>query len=81
MAFNQDFRVKIPTILHLMRLGYTYLSLSNQKWDESTNIFTDVFAINIKRLNPSYQLLTSIELKLVDQSNVRLIDFEYFNNN
>lgn len=52
MAFNEDSPVKIPTILHLMRLDYTYLSLSNQKWDESTNIFTDVFNENIKRLNP-----------------------------
>lgn len=52
MAFNEDSRVKIPTILHLMRLGYTYLSLSNQKWDESTNIFTDIFIENIKRINP-----------------------------
>lgn len=27
MKFNEDSRVKIPTILHLMRLGYEYLSL------------------------------------------------------
>ena len=52
MKFNEDSRVKIPTILHLMRLGYEYLSLNSQKWDESTNIFIDIFNQSIKRLNP-----------------------------
>ena len=52
MQFNEDSRVKIPTILHLVRLGYTYLSLKEQTWDESTNIFTDIFKKSIKRLNP-----------------------------
>lgn len=50
--FNEDSRVKIPTILHLIRLGYSYLSLSGQKWDESTNIFTDIFHSSIKKINP-----------------------------
>ncbi len=50
--FNEDTRVKIPCILHLTRLGYTYLSLKNSKWDESTNIFTDVFEEAIARINP-----------------------------
>jgi hypothetical protein len=27
MAFNENSRVKIPAILHLCRLGYTYLPL------------------------------------------------------
>ena len=53
MQFNEDSRVKIPTILHLMRLGYQYMPLSVAKWDESTNIFTDIFNESIKRLNPS----------------------------
>lgn len=52
MKFNEDSRVKIPAILHLMRLGYEYLSLKNAKWDESTNIFTDVFLESIERINP-----------------------------
>lgn len=52
MKFNEDSRVKIPAILHLMRLGYTYLSLKEQVWDEETNIFTDIFKKNIQRLNP-----------------------------
>jgi type I restriction enzyme R subunit len=52
MAFNENSRVKIPTILHLVRLGFTYLSLKTQAWDETTNIFTDIFNKSIKRLNP-----------------------------
>lgn len=52
MKFNEDSRVKIPTILHLIRLGYSYLPLKKQKWDESTNIFTSILLDSIKRLNP-----------------------------
>ena len=43
MKFNEDSRVKIPSILHLTRLGYQYLSLKGTTWDESTNIFPEIF--------------------------------------
>jgi len=51
--FNEDSRVKIPSILHLMRLGYDYLSLKDPsiQWDESTNIFTDIFKNSIAKIN------------------------------
>lgn len=52
MKHNEDTRVKIPTILHLVRLGYTYLSLKDAKWDDSTNIFTELFKESIQRINP-----------------------------
>ena len=52
MKFNEDSRVKIPTILHLIRLGYKYLSLKENTWDESTNIFTDIFKNSISNINP-----------------------------
>ncbi len=52
MSFNENTRVKIPAILHLCRLGYKYLSLSNLERDESTNIFRDIFAESILRINP-----------------------------
>lgn len=51
MKFNENSRVKIPALLHLNRLGYDYISLSNSKWDEDTNIFTDIFAESILRIN------------------------------
>ena len=55
MTFNEDSRVKIPTILHLMRLGYGYLSLKDPEviWEASTNIFTNIFNQSIRRINPS----------------------------
>ena len=52
MAFNENTRVKIPAILHLCRLGFEYISLSQAKRDESTNIFTDIFIESISRINP-----------------------------
>lgn len=51
MKFNEDSRVKIPSILHLIRLGYDYLSLKDTVRDESTNIFTDIFKQSIIKIN------------------------------
>lgn len=56
MAFNENTRVKIPSILHLCRLGYQYLSLTGAKWDLDTNIFPDIFASSIKSINPDKNL-------------------------
>ncbi|MDP2395340.1 MAG: hypothetical protein Q8M44_00030 [bacterium] len=56
MAHNEDTRVKIPTILHLTRLGYKYLSLKDIKWDINTNIFTDIFYDSIIKINPKIKL-------------------------
>ena len=50
--FTENSRVKLPLILHFERLGYKYLSLKDWNWDESTNIFTDIFNESIKRINP-----------------------------
>ncbi len=52
MKFNEDSRVKIPAILHLMRLGYKYLSLKGQRWDLDTNIFPELFTTAISKINP-----------------------------
>ena len=52
MIFNEDSRVKIPTILHFTRLGYKYLSLKGAIWDIETNIFTKVFQESISKINP-----------------------------
>ncbi len=51
MTFNEDSRVKLPAILHLTRLGYKYLSLKNEVWDEETNIFRDIFNEAIAKIN------------------------------
>ena len=55
MKFNEDSRVKIPAILHLMRLGYQYLSLKGQSWDIDTNIFPDLFRTAICKINPGIE--------------------------
>lgn len=49
--FNEDSRVKIPSILHLCRLGYKYLSLKGAKYNSDTNIFTDIFKESIIKIN------------------------------
>lgn len=62
MKFNEDSRVKIPTLLHLVELGYKYLSLKNQKWDHSSNIFREIFNKSIKDIN---QKLTDSEINKI----------------
>ena len=52
IPFNEDSRVKIPAVLHLTRLGYTYLPLCGARWDDATNIFPEIFHASIARLNP-----------------------------
>ena len=49
--FTEDSRVKIPAILHLVRLGYNYLSLKEASRDESSNIFPDIFKKSVTSLN------------------------------
>ena len=100
MAFNEDSRVKIPAILCLTKLGYTYLSLKGSRWDEATNIFLDLFHSSITSINPEAspddtdRLLQEISLllenedlgkafyeRLVQNSGLKLIDFENFDRN
>ena len=70
MIFSEDSRVKIPCILHLVQLGYRYLSLKNAVWDEETNIFPDLLRAAIARINPGIEsddidrLLTDVKLLL-----------------
>jgi type I restriction enzyme R subunit len=52
MLHNEDSRVKIPALVHLTRLGYSYLSLKSAQWDEATNIFTELFRTSIAAINP-----------------------------
>jgi type I restriction enzyme R subunit len=67
MAFNENTRVKIPAILHLCRLGYEYVSISNAKIDGGTNIFTDIFSKSIKGINPEVNLQDSDIKKLLEE--------------
>ncbi|MDY7539170.1 type I restriction endonuclease [Undibacterium sp. 5I1] len=81
MKFNEDTRVKIPTILHLVRLGYRYLSLKDQTWDLDTNIFPELFSQAITRINPGIEsdnvarLLEDVKL-LLDNEDLGRAFFE-----
>jgi type I restriction enzyme R subunit len=55
MKFTEDTRVKIPTILHLTRLGFEYLSLKDRQWDLETNIFPELFKRAIAKINPGLE--------------------------
>lgn len=72
MIFNEDSRVKIPAILHLMRLGYHYIPFAQHNRIESNNIFPDIFTTSICRIND----ITEPEAKrLLDEINLEL-DYE-----
>lgn len=62
MAFNENTRVKIPALLHLTQIGYTYTSIKNANIDSRSNIFIDIFSQAITRLNPNTQFNPSILL-------------------
>lgn len=70
MVFSEDSRVKIPCILHLVRLGYSYLSLKGASWDKQTNIFPALFCSSLARINPAVEaddidrLLAEVKLLL-----------------
>ena len=70
MVFSEDSRVKIPCILHLVRLGYSYLSLKGASWDEQTNIFPALFCSSLASINPGVdtddidRLLVEVKLLL-----------------
>ena len=52
-TFSENTRVQIPAALHLVRLGYTYLSrIDDDAYDHRTNILKEPFAQALKKLNP-----------------------------
>lgn len=69
-TFNEDSRVKIPGILHLMRLGYKYIPAKEQIRHEETNIFESIFLESLSRINSDVseeeilQLLKEITFEL-----------------
>lgn len=52
MTFNEDSRVKIPAIVHLTRLGFTYMPKSGiTNLHADTNIFKDLFKQGLSKIN------------------------------
>jgi hypothetical protein len=70
MIFNEDARVKIPAILHLIRLGYEYLPLRSATWEERADIFPELSLGAVgsttgtsnshKRVNPTVMMQVAI---------------------
>ena len=62
-AFSEDSRVKFPTIMHLVTMGYEYVSLNGVKkygvptveFDPLTNILTKHFTDAFLSLNPDLE--------------------------
>jgi len=73
MAFNENSRVKIPALLHLMKLGYTYIPLREHIRREDTNIFESIFLESLQKINPSAQ---EEELKRVLDEVILELDYE-----
>ncbi len=73
MTFNENSRVKIPSILHLIRLGYTYLSKEDAVWDKATNIFSDIFRESVSRINPDLQV---DDINRLQKELALLLDYE-----
>ncbi len=71
--FNENSRVKIPAILHLMRLGYQYIPAVAQNRIEDHNIFKDIFVESLLRINPDTDS-EEIE-RILDEINLEL-DYE-----
>ncbi|KFD40044.1 type I restriction enzyme, R subunit [Schleiferia thermophila str. Yellowstone] len=52
MTFNEDSRVKIPAIVNLTRLGFTYVPKSGiANLHSDTNIFKDLFKQGLSKIN------------------------------
>lgn len=70
MKLNEDSRGKIPSILHLTRLGYQHISLKEAVWNEETNIFTDIFIQSIQKIN--YDLYQEEAIRLLNELSLLL---------
>ena len=73
MKHNENSRVKIPALIHLVRLGYEYLSLLEHKSEihQDTNIFIEIFRDSISRIN-GITLSQSDAIALVSELSIKL---------
>lgn len=73
-SFNELSRVQIPALMHLSRLGYTYIGKlrddgKGEIFDGESNILLEVFKRQFRKLNPNYEgqvdeILRSIKQEL-----------------
>ena len=51
MIHNEDSRVKLPAMIHFLRLGYQYQTKRRTVIDQRNNIFVNVFKESISKIN------------------------------
>ena len=77
MGRPEDSRVKIPAILHLTRLGYTYLSIkdlvSGVDYDGDTNIFYRQFCDALNSINDAELDITQAK-KIIEEIKIKLFN-------
>lgn len=72
MTFNEDSRVKIPAIVHLTRLGFTYVPKSGiTNLHADTNIFKDLFKQGLSKINATEYSDSEIET-FITELNIQL---------
>ena len=52
MIHNENSRVKIPAIIHLVRMGYEFIDQKEHDINRSNNIFKDILKQSLKKINP-----------------------------
>ncbi|MCM1508628.1 MAG: HsdR family type I site-specific deoxyribonuclease [Ruminococcus flavefaciens] len=70
--FNEMTRVQMPALVHLTKLGYSYYgkiseNMAGKTYDSDTNILTDIFISQFKKLNPEHEGEAEQILKIIRQ--------------
>lgn len=75
MTHNENSRVKIPAILHLMRLGFTYIPHTDHHFrDIKTNILPEIFKKKLQEINGN--TFTKEDFKRLLEEIVLELDYE-----
>lgn len=70
--FNENTRVQVPAAMHLVRLGYKYLShIGEYDYDPDCNVLTSVFHRALKQLNPE---LDAMQMESIREDLCRTLD-------
>ena len=75
MARPEDSRVKIPALVHFMRLGYTYMSIKDKTrdidYDGDTNIFYALFQKALNQINGADFSMNDIK-RIISEFKIKL---------
>ena len=75
MARPEDSRVKIPALVHFMRLGFTYMSIKDKTkdidYDGDTNIFYALFQKALNQINDADLSMDDIK-RMISEIKIKL---------